>query len=792
MKIRLFVVSSFLVFLVCAPYKQLQPKPELSPAEKGYIELKKNKKDFMLKKEKKYFILFPAPQEDNFYLVISNKEKKTFINYLTKELIEKKTPGSMISDESEIDTLSVFPVLKGEAGYYFIMKGIKADLPLHVSYRYAPQWRFKFETKHASYKEILSGNRVERKTYESIGPGRHLEGMNFSKAIDTVSRHRANIEEVYQQLLAIESIFPPSIVNSQDEAYLNYKKLKSDIEEEMKFQDAYLATLKFFSGEVACRGNPLELVKAVDSFIAFFSGKDAIAPAVVTEAKSIIEKRLTEIPPFYNQRLKGKNDTKPFEEETFFVKELLRVGDLYKAATITAPAEYTALAAFVKDFNDRSAALIAAQDSLKQIHLTVAADKNMPVDDFFKSIVARAQAVKNKTPGKLDEHYGDYADYNCSENLNNQIDAFTKQIDADLAGYEEADAMLPNLNLLKAQKEYGAMLGLLKEKSHLTFLLDKYAALDKMSVEEQGNRIGEALNGRNWPLAEKNLRLLHEDKNFLNPVDILPIKKAVVEEYEDSLYTMVDRYSRARINKFVEENFKTVENVDSLYSDSVFLPAYDITFSSGSRSELAQRKNDLVAHLVKMKDDEFPSKAISLLYKDFMANPNDNGVLKARAIVTHGRYYTGNDKKVKIRIAECDPTAMKWIVKPKEYRRIFALPVTSSKRGKNRYMVRINVDIETEANFPVYDVNIKLPKEVAQNAAAEQWYDQMTLNKKVLKNEGRFTISAPTAANEYECQITPVQMTKGKSNILEITFSHPSFKVHPVSIMVQKPIIKKN
>ncbi|MBN1577648.1 MAG: hypothetical protein JW913_13900 [Chitinispirillaceae bacterium] len=792
MKLRLFIVSSVLFLLVCAPYKQLQPKPELSPAEKGYIELKNNKKDFMLKKEKKYFILFPAPQEDNFYLVISNKQKKTFINYLTKELIEKKKPGGEITDESETDTLSVFPVLKGGTDYYFIMEGIKADLPLHINYRYSPQWRFKFETKHASYNEILAGNRVERKTYESIGPGKHLEGMNFSKAIDTVTQHRSNIGEVYKQLLAIESIFPSSIINSQDEAYLNYKKLKAEIEEEMKFQDAYLATLNFFSGELACRGNPLELVKAVEDFVTFFSGKDNIAPAVVTEAKSVIGKRLTEITPFYNQRLKGKNDIKPFEQETFFVKELLRVGDLYKAAAITAPAEYTALASFVKDFNERSTALIAAQDSLKQIHQAIEADKNMPTDIFFKSIVTRAQAVKNNVPRKLGEDYGDYADYNCAENLNNEIDAFTKQIDADLAGYQEADAMIPNLNILKAQKEYGAMLGLLKQKSHLVFLLNKYAALDKMSVEEQGNRIGEALNGKNWPLAEKNLRGLHEDKNFLNPAEILPIKKAVVDEYEDSLYTKVDRYSRARINKFVEENFKTVENVDSLYSDSVFLPAYDITFSSGSRSELVQRKNDLVAHLAKMKDNEFPSKAISLLYKDFIARPDDNGVLKARAIVTHGTYYKGDDKKVKIRIAECNPTAMKWIVKPKDYRRIFALPLTSSKRGKNKYMVRINVDIETEANFPVYDVNIKLEKEVAQNAAAEQWYDKITLNKKELKNEGRFTISSPTAANNYECQITPVQMTKGKGNILEITFSHPSFKVHPVSIMVQKPIIKKN
>ncbi len=792
MKLRVFFAGAIALSFFCAPYKQLKPKPALSPAEQGYIELKNNKKDFVLKKQKKYFIVFPAATEDNFYLVISNKRKKDFTSYLVKDLVEKKTPGEKIVDESENDTQSVFALTKGGLGYYFLMEDIKSEMPLTINYRYTPQWRFKFENKHKTYNEILAQNRVDRTIYQSIGPGKHIEGIDFNAAIEKVSGHRAALKEVYGQLLAIESIFPASIINSSDEAYLNYKKLKSEIEEEMKFQDAYLATLKFFNAEFACRGNPLELVKKVDDFISFFEGKENISPAVVTEAKGVIAKRLTEVVPFYNQRLKGKNDSKPFEQETFFVDELLRIADLYKTAGLTPQPEYTALAAFVRDYNTRSSVMIALQDSLGKIHAAVESEKSMPSDDFFRSIASRAQAVRNGVPPKLGDEYGDFSDYNCAENLNNEIASFTKQIDGDLSGYREAEVLVPSLNVLKAQKDYSSMLGLLKQKSHLTFLLNKYAALDKMSVEEQGRRIGEALAEKNWPLSEQLLRKLHADVNFLYPAEIMPIKKAVVEEYEDSLYTMVDRYTRARINKFVEENYKTVENVDSLYSDSVFLPAYDISFSSGSKSELIQRKNELIAHLAKMKDDEFPSKAITLLYKDFLNNPDDNGVLKARAVVTHGKYYKGNDKQIKIRIAECDPTAMKWIVKPKEYRRIFALPVTSAKKGTNKYMVKINVDIETEAEFPVYDVNIKLPKEIAANAAQQQWYDRITLNNRELKNEGRFTISAPTAENGYECQITPVQMTKGKNNILEITFSHPSFKAHPISVMVQKPIIKKN
>ena len=194
----------------------------------------------------------------------------------------------------------------------------------------------------------------------------------------------------------------------------------------------------------------------------------------------------------------------------------------------------------------------------------------------------------------------------------------------------------------------------------------------------------------------------------------------------------------------------------------------------------------------KMKANEFPAKAIKLLYDEFTKSPQDNGVLKARAIVAHGSHYQGTDKDIKIRIAECDPNIAKLITKPKDYRRVFALPVTSKQHGKNKYVVRLNVNIPTDAMFPVYDVNVKLPKEISQNAAAEKWYDDITLNKKQLKNEGRFSIGSPGPSNDYECQITPVQMNKDQSNILEVTFSYDAFKPFIVSVMVQKPIIKKN
>jgi hypothetical protein len=137
-----------------------------------------------------------------------------------------------------------------------------------------------------------------------------------------------------------------------------------------------------------------------------------------------------------------------------------------------------------------------------------------------------------------------YLQYRCAGDLNEQIKAVTDTINNALSKFKEAEALVIQLNVLKAQSEYSTMLSMLIKNSHLDFLLEKYRALDKMSIEEQGKRIEAALNSQNWPQSEKLLYSLHEDMNFLKPADILNMKAALVEELEDSLYTKIDRVSR--------------------------------------------------------------------------------------------------------------------------------------------------------------------------------------------------------------------------------------------------------
>ena len=69
------------------------------------------------------------------------------------------------------------------------------------------------------------------------------------------------------------------------------------------------------------------------------------------------------------------------------------------------------------------------------------------------------------------------------------------------------------------------------------------------------------------------------------------------------------------------------------------------------------------------------------------------GVDRARAIVEHGKMYKGTDKQIAGIVSECDPMVPKSITRAKEYRRVFAFPVTNNRRGTNEYVFRLRLQI---------------------------------------------------------------------------------------------------
>ena len=77
MKSSKYILYILVLFMAgCAAYKELEPVPQISFLEAGYIELRDDGELFELDEGDKYFIRFPRPASDNDYLVLDFKDKR--------------------------------------------------------------------------------------------------------------------------------------------------------------------------------------------------------------------------------------------------------------------------------------------------------------------------------------------------------------------------------------------------------------------------------------------------------------------------------------------------------------------------------------------------------------------------------------------------------------------------------------------------------------------------------------------------------------------------------------------
>ncbi len=787
MKAKIVLLLATFLWMGCAAYKHLEPKPEISNREDGYIELTNDDERFELKEDKNYYIKFPAPQFDNFYLVLDITNKDLIRSGLYRSFDDEGGGILTVDDVSEQpQTQSVFAVDSDVQTYYWVIDSVLADFKLNMTYRYTPQWRFVFENKHARFKEILAQNSADRELYQSIGTTFHFEDFDFDARLQGLQSKQAALENLQQQFSELETLFPVDIVNTSDPAYQDYLSLKEIVKEEIDFQKDFIEVVRVFKAERESRGRTSAFNEVMPVFNAFFEKEQRFPAAIVDEARSVIAGRLNELQPYFDRTISAKTEATPIDLN---VDAALA---LFDHVSQSPDRGFRSMASFISEYNDLVAVVSEKKKSVETIETKVNAQRKMPSDFFFSDLLTNLSKIDYAMPKTSRGTFGQYADYRCVEVLFSEINRLRRTINRLQSQFRRADKIVPQINSLKARKDYSGMLRLLKQNPELEFLHGMYKGIDQLSLNEQRNSIQRALKNRNWRQAEENLRALHQDDNFLNPREILPAKNRLVKTLEDSLWQAVGRVSTARANRFVEDNLDTVEGVESLYDNPAFLPVHEITYTTGSQRALEERRQKLLDRLNYLKEVTFPAKAIENLYSRFTRNPNQEGVQTARAVVAHGQHYRGNDAKIRNRINECDPLSAKWITSARDYRRVFALPTTTNPQGTNTYIFRINLRIPSDAQFPVFDVNVKLPKEVARSAASQQWYENITMNDEVIKNEGRYTITAPIVQNDYECQITPLQMRKNEDNILEIRFDHASFKVFEVSVMAQKPIIKKH
>jgi hypothetical protein len=728
-----------LIFIGCATFTELTPEPSLAPAERGYLELKNDQELFALDKDGKYFIKFPRAEKDAFCLVLKLSDKQAIRSYLTRTFKDGEGTIVPIPDEGAMsDSLLVYAIDTRADNFFWVIDSVTRDYELSMHYRYVPRWRFAFETRYHVSRGILADSRVDRSTYDAIDDQYDFTGFDFTGTIVSVTRKTKALEALDGDLNELGTLVPPEIRSSRDTAWVQFQALRADLQNELDFQRRYTSALTTFQKETETKGNTASFLEQSEKFTNFMRQKGH-PEKMTARTKKNVEQRLAEALPYYENQVKNHNSTMPIVL-TPPVKPVL---DLFASAGKEVPGGLTSLLRFVEKFNQGAQPLGQALAILQE---TDRMSDNLPRQaspDLYRSLAEKAEKARLLVSAV--QPLGEWgAHYPCATLLDSELRRTGRKAAASAALYEGAARVATNT-----------------------------AASD-------------------WRAAEDALRTMYTGSDAPEFPTLSQKRETLVHQLEDDLALGVQEASRKRAEAFMAANLGTIANVPALYSDSSFVPAYGLTFSSRGQASLSERRNRINDLLARLKTIEFPTGAIKNIYQSFTRDIATRGVDKARAVVAHGSFYKGTDSQIKGLVDECDVNTPKWIVKPREYRKVYALPVTTHPGGSNEYMFRLRLQIPSTAQFPVFDINVKLPEELVRKAKTEQWYDAITINKKPIRNEGRFRVTAPLPSNNYECQITPVQMDKAGANVLEVRFRYPGFRVFEISAMAQVPIIKKN
>jgi len=604
----------------------------------------------------------------------------------------------------------------------------------------------------------------------------YLQQANYRK--DQLLIARKNLEN-------LEKLFPPIVLYSSDPAYQDYKALTAETDDELRFIDKFLYVLENFEALEETSGKPALFMDRLSRYQSFVD-KDGLAPASAIEAfKQRLEVHLDEFNAYMDRRITGTSGG------TVGVNSAEALA-LYESLGRTVPADFTEKAGFIKEYDQRFGEYERVKNKFSDLRQSVENLSEWPSDGYFATKRSQAASLRGDLPSSGFSAYGKYNSASLVSGFKKEVDLLRSAINQSETDYQQAERIVPQINAARANNNFSEMIRIIRNYSNLEFLTKIYASLDQRSLQNQESQIVSALDGAQFAVAETRLRDLHSDRSFIDYNTVLKQKNELVAGLEDKLYSLIEVQSRDQARQHIAEHQAEVNSVEAVYDSPKFEPVFVPHFSSGISGNNAGRGSRLAAELKKLKETEYPALSIKTLYDRFLAAKGNEAIRTARAIVKHGTYYKGDDLSVKQRVGECDPWASKWISKAKEYRKIFALPVTEQPGTENEYVLRFNIKIPSEAQFPTWDVYLKLPDELAQEAASAQWYSKMTLNKQELKNEGRFRITSPSAANNFQVEIGPVSTLKTGDNVLEIHFNHKTWQVFELSAMAQRPLLKKN
>jgi len=510
---RITATCLFVLMLLlsgCAAYKELSPKPPVISRELGYIELKNDKQNFTLEQGKKYFIQFPRPERDNFYLVLKTNIKPILTSYLANAFDDGALYNARIADAApKNDSLNVYPVDTRVPAFYWVIDTVRFDAELSMQYRYVPRWRFAFETRFYTLRDLLAANRIDFTVYNSIGPDYSFKGMEFAKELSAVELRARNLTAAKADMDDLGRLFPADIASTKDTSYENYLLLQSDLTNELRRQENYGEVLRILDKDQSTRGKTGAFLQSAPLLLGFFDHKDRHRPPVVDRIRTIVGGRLPETESYYDGLLRAKTDLAEFSPSP----PLATVEKLYDACDRQPSPTFRSLLSYVNQFNHESAALQSAQAKLAAMDRLTGRDAAWGLDSLYSTLIARAVEASSGLPESQIERYDAGRGYGCTRLLSAELAKTTAKVIA-----------------LKSLYQRG--LGVLVQ-----------------------------INAGMWPLAEGQLRELALSAEFDNVPAALKQRTEIATRLDRDLYSRVKLGTQQRVDAFVAGNISTIDDV---------------------------------------------------------------------------------------------------------------------------------------------------------------------------------------------------------------------------------------
>jgi hypothetical protein len=782
-----FIILLILLLISCSTYKELSPKPEIEGKEGQYTELMNSGDSFELSDGKKYFIKFPSLKSDNFYLVFKINNSPDINYYFTDTFDDGKGEKRALNDfDPDSKVIDLFLIEPSKANYYWVIENVRGDQNLNIEYRFTPIWRYKFENQYKSLKQKLDGNKLPADLFGQLEESFNYKTYNYSTELKKTEAIEKSFSEINKSLSEISSLIPKNI-SETDPAYQNYLQIKDQLKNESEKRMLYSRFLLFYSKIKNSDSSPLSFINESPFFISFFKDLNRLnyPSSIKTEMTSQSQKRLKDSEDYLSTDFKFKKD---LNEIPYDIKSLVELSKLVRYNGL----ELSKLANFARDFNEHTELINKSKSELQAINYELNSKIKWPSSSYYNNLVEKLKGLQNRVGTASDDGFIPFLSYSCIRLVESAKRTEINNLKDKVEEYNIVSGIVGELNKLKEKEDYSKMIANLLDYKRYSYLSKQYSEIDDLSLEKQTKSITSLFNEKKYSEAESAIAGLARDNYFLNPTEVKVRKMNVVMKNEDNLYNAVASESVVRAAKTVDDNFKSTKDLKALYEGENFKPLHVFTYSYKGESVVSQRNQNLESKIAQIKTIEFPEKAINYLYPVLMKDIDDNGVEKAKAIIIHGNNYKGKDGSVWYRINECDPVRSKLLDKTTSYRKIICVPVNDKGNSENEYIFKVHLNIPTKAKFPVYELNMKLPPSLANEAEVKSWYTSIKINGNVIKNEGRVSIVTPSKKNNYEAQISPLQVNKDGTNVLEVKFKHPLYTVFEVSVMAQKPLIKKN